>query len=80
MRAAEQVDDTVLSLGFRNMARAWLDLGKKNSAHLVEGESLRRQQSNCHTKSRRRTGGSRATSRMKRPAKSPSRMAAKHAH
>jgi hypothetical protein len=29
LRAADQVNDAVLRFGFRNMARAWLDLAKK---------------------------------------------------
>ena len=69
MRAAEQVHDAVLSLGLRNMARAWLDLGKKKLPHLAEGASHRR---------RGVTGRSRGASPMKRHGKSASKIAAKH--
>ena len=76
MRAAEQVHDAVLSLGFRNMAQAWLELGKKKLSHLGGGAPLRRQQSHCHAKSSRVTGRRRRP--MKRHGKSPSKFAAKH--
>ena len=77
MRAAEQVDDAVLSLGLRNMAQAWLELGKK-MPRLVESSSSRRREAHCDTKSGRVTARSRGTSPTKRHGKNPSKIAAKH--
>lgn len=77
MKAAEQVDDAVLSFGFRNMAEAWLELGKKRSPDVVQASS-RRQPSPCITKSGRVTGRSRGASPVKRDGRTSSKFAAKH--
>jgi hypothetical protein len=77
LRAADQVNDAVLRFGFRNMARAWLDLAKKKMPRHVGSVSLRRLQSQRHTRSGRVTDRSRSTSPMMRRSKSSPKIAAK---
>jgi hypothetical protein len=77
MRAAEEVNDAVLSFGFRNMAQAWRDLARKKMPRHVGGASLRRPQSHRHTRSGRVTDRSRSTNPMMRRSKSSPKIAAK---